>query len=420
MNRQRADSLLWSAADADGIENAAFDVGSRFPQGRQRWRRAAPAQRDPLDTWSAAQRELLREWLAGAPASRRWDSLLKIAGGLRVELARRLCDDLLQNGWIERSECREPRREQWRWTQIVWQRRERLHAVLGLPSPDLREQVRAQLAQAAVDLGEFATALDDLRDRASNIALRRLALLQALQQWKGQARDGTRREFAQFAGAHTKSIADADWRWLDEQVDLETFGVRRHSSALWLRAPLRLRLVQGELDLRAVPDLIGLSPATVDALTAADGEIGCWRLVENRTSFEHAASALGGRDGVIWLPGQAPPWWFAAVRALLRLAPAPLRIACDPDPVGIEIALSVARCWEERGLNWSAWQMDAAALAALPKRLPLVDDDRARIARLQALALPPSLCSLLDAMRERDAGGEPAKGEQEGLDFTRD
>jgi len=420
VNRQRADSLLWSAADADGIESAAFDVSSRFPLGRQRWRRAAAGRREPLDTWSAAQRELLREWLAGAAGSRRWDSLLKIAGGMRVELARQLCDELLLNGWIERCESREPRREHWRWTQIVWCRRDRLHAALGLPPPDLREQVRAQLAQAAATLGEFAAALDDLQDRASAIALRRLALLRALQEWKALARDGTRREFAQFAGAHTKSIADADWRWLDERVDLEAFGVRRHSPALWLRAPLRLRLAQGELDLRAVPDLIGLSPATVDALAAADGEIGCWRLVENRTSFEQAARAFGGRDGVIWLPGQAPPWWFAAVRAVLRLAPAPLRIACDPDPAGIEIALSVARCWEERGLGWSAWQMDAGALAALPKRLPLVDDDRARIARLQVLALPSTLRSLLQAMQERDARGEPAKGEQEGLDFTRD
>ncbi|WP_257388537.1 hypothetical protein [Tahibacter caeni] len=415
MNDGRAVARSWSAADADGVESAVFDVTARFPLGRRRWRRAARERLDLIGTWPAAQRALLGEWLAGAAPSRRWDSLLKIAGGLRVELARRLCDDLLRDGWIERCERREPRRDDWQWTQIAWRRRDRLHAALGLPPPDLREQVRARLSTAASTLVEFAAALDDLQDRASGVALRRLGLLQALQDWKRQSRDGTRREFAQFAGAHTKSIADADWRWLDEQVDLEALGVRRHSPALWLRAPLRLRLAPGELDLRAVPDLIGLSPATVTALAAADGAIGCWRLVENRTSFEHAARALGDRDGVIWLPGQPPAWWFAAVRALLRVAPAPLRIACDPDPAGIEIALSAAQCWEERGLAWSAWQMDAAALAALPKRLPLGDDDPARIARLDTLALPPALRSLLEAMRAQDA-----KGEQEGLDLTRD
>ncbi|WP_386068557.1 hypothetical protein ACFJIW_01890 [Tahibacter sp. UC22_41] len=420
MNRQHADRLFWSAADADGVESAAFDVGSRFPLGRQRWCRAARERLDLGGISSAEQLELLREWLSGKAASRRWDSLLKIAGGARVELARLLCDELLQGGWIERCERREPRREHWRWMRIAWCRRDRLHAILKLPPPDLREQVRAQIAQATSTLSEFAAALQILQKRADGVALRRLALLRSLQDWKRQGRDGTRREFAQFTGAHTKSVSDADWRWLGEQVDLEMFGVHRHSPALWLRAPLRLRLEKGELDLGAVPDLIGLSPATVGSLVTVEGEIRCWRLVENRTSFEHAARALGDRDGVVWLPGQAPAWWLAAMRALLRCAPAPLRIACDPDPAGIEIALSVAFCWEERGLSWSAWQMDADALAALPKRLPLNDDDRARVARLRVLSLPSALRSLLDAMHQLDNDGEKAKGEQEGLDLTQD
>ena len=60
-------------------------------------------------------------------------------------------------------------------------------------------------------------------------------------------------------------------------ADFAAFGCERHTPALWLRAPLTLRFGEKNIDLCAIPDLIGLSPETLKLLDGVDGDIGCWR-----------------------------------------------------------------------------------------------------------------------------------------------
>lgn len=412
-------SMQWSAPDERGICSAAFDPTTRFPHGRQQWRCAVKDARPLGKSWQAEAEPLLRRWLSAKSDKRTWKSLLKIAGGARINLAGQLCDSLLEDGWIALLERREPGREYWTCQALAWRHRAALHAALNLPAPDWVLRIRDELNGAVFSHPDLALAALALQRSPAKVAQRRLGLLQALQQWIVVGRDGTRREFSIAAGSNTKSISEADWRWLAQAVELDAVGVHRHSPALWLRAPLTLHLPQAALDLCGIPDLIGLSPATLALLGGVSGSIGCWRVVENRTSFEHVARECGHADGVLWVPGHAPAWWLAAVRALLARHAAPLVIACDPDPAGMEIALTVARCWEELKLPWSPWLMDSAALLSLPKRLPLNDFDRATLVRLEARPLPHEFRDLCSAMRELDGEGEPAKGEQEGLDRLR-
>jgi hypothetical protein len=133
-------------------------------------------------------------------------------------------------------------------------------------------------------------------------------------------------------------------------------------------------------------------------------------VVENRTSFERAAKRYGITDAVVWLPGFAPTWWKNALTVLLRAAPAPALLACDPDPAGIEIALDAGSIWRAAGLGWQPWKMSAADLAGLPRRKPLTERDRQRLDALAAVPLPAPLPSLAEWMRNH---GE--KGEQEGF-----
>ena len=170
-----------------------------------------------------------------------------------------------------------------------------------------------------------------------------------------------------------------------------------------------MRFGGARLDLSAVPDIIGLSPATLNLLDAAHGDIGCWRLVENRTSFERVAREHGNVDGVIWLPGFAPTWWKQSVAQLLRYKPAPAHIACDPDPAGICIALEAAGVWEANNLAWSTWKMSLGDLMQLDTRLPLSSHDKVLLEQLLARDLPAELRELAHGMQAHNA-----KGEQEG------
>jgi hypothetical protein len=192
---------------------------------------------------------------------------------------------------------------------------------------------------------------------------------------------------------------------------------------LCIAAPLELTLPHGRLDLGCLPDFLGLPPAALDAASAANGCPRYWTLVENRTSFERVARQRATDEGVLWLPGFPPGWWQSAVARLLALAPAPARIACDPDPAGIEIALAAGRVWdaagrvwdaagkswEADGLDWQPWHMDATDLARLPARKPLTPRDNERLIALIAGDLPDSLRALALEMQLRDS-----KGEQEG------
>ncbi len=396
----------WSAPDSDGVCVRALDVGAKTTLRGRRLRRAINANVPIVATWPAPWRDLLLLWLDGA-AKRRWNTLLTLAGNAGFDMAHELLDALLRAGLTETDESRE--RGLWKIQQVTFIERAALRAALGLPDNDaLRAQLAHEISQPPQD-ARLMPLWAELADYPPARGLERCALLRKVDDWIAANRFGTRRDFALFARGATKAVSSAEWLWLETLSEFAALGIERHTPALWLRAPLTLRCGEKSIDLSAVPDMIGISPETLKQLDRVDGHIGCWRLIENRTSFERAAREHGGTDGVIWLPGFAPGWWKTAVERLLKCNPAAAKIACDPDPAGIHIALDAGRVWRTHGLDWSPWQMNVSDLLRLDARTPLSSHDKILLEQMVKHDLPPVLQDLAQWMQ---AHGE--KGEQEG------
>lgn len=397
----------WLTANANGIRTLVLDKNYK----RRQRRSAQPPNAEALVGWLTSWRELLVQWLHSDAVQRSWNSLLKLAGNARYSLAHDLADALLEAGWIQLSERRI--RDRWEPQHLIWLAADDLREALGLPRHDTRAAHReATLAHSPKD--PRLTALHaSLHALVTSSLTRRASIVTALDQWATVRRSGTRQQFALYACGDTKAISSSDWRWLSVHIDLEEFGVTRHAPALWLRAPCCLRHGDGALDLRLVPDLIGLSPLTLSLIDAISGDIDAWLLVENRTSFEQVARQVGNRQAVVWMPGFAPDWWLQTMDCLLGLLPRPAWIAADPDPAGIEIAQRAGALWRERGLEWEAWGMDLPSLRALSQHKPLNDYDRLRLSALSQQDLSPGLHGLADAMAKLGM-----KGEQEGLDLV--
>lgn len=392
--------------DANGIVTTWLARGAKSTLKGRRVRRR-PGAPLPLDTLPAGWRALLTRWLRRGERIR-WDTLRRDVGSSQIESAHNLREWLLRAGWISVEETRERGLWQTRW--LSWTNSAALRQMLGLPDPTRNAAAWQALRNSRFSdtrIQAVAAALDALPPAR---AVMRHALLLALDTWQAEQRFGTRRDFALFARADTKAITPTEWTWLDQQLGLSNYGVDRHSPMLCIRAPLVLTTPHGQISLAASPDFIGLSLNSAAAASGIDGSITAWRVVENRTSFERVAREYGQRDAVIWLPGFAPGWWKQSVGHLLRLMPAPALIACDPDPAGVEIALDAAGIWQAAGLPWQAWQMDAARLAALPRRKPLTERDRQRLSALRQLDLPDTFRILAEWMATH---GE--KGEQEGF-----
>ena len=356
-----------------------------------------------LDSLPAERRELLTRWVKRGGDSR-WETLKGDAGVGRLALAEALLDWLLENGWAAVVE--QFRDAHWWPTRVRFREPGALRAALGIvDSAALAERwqaVRAGLPPASPLLG----ALDALPVKT---ALARADLAGALDRWRHEARSGTQRDFAYFARGQTKGVGKAEWDWLAANVDLAECGIERHTPLFCPAASCVLHFVDGDWPLACAGDFAALTPTALARIQAVSNPPREWRLLENRTSFEREARAREAQVAVVWLPGYPPGGWLDAMRGLLRQAPAPARIACDPDPAGVEIALAAARCWDDASLAWTPWRMDRATLEALPARQALNDWDRERIARLRTQTLPPALSELLDAF---DALG--VKGEQEG------
>lgn len=382
-----------------------LDVGARVTL-RGRRRVYDDAQPRPLDTLPADWRALLADWAKRSPRAK-WKTLLTDAGHARVELAHALKDWLLAGGWIALEESRKAGR----W-EPVWVEFRDPAALLGALGLDAARAARERWLElrahmAGGPLAAYLPALDALPPAR---ALERAALLDAIVRWRADGRHGTRRDFAQYARGATKAISAAEWQWLEGQLDLAAAGIERHAPTLYLRAPIALVTDGGEVDLHAARDVVGLTADTLRRTRSIRSRPACWRVIENRTSFERAARTLSDADAIVWVPGFAPTWWSEAMRRLIALAPAPAQIACDPDPAGIEIALAAGRLWTDAGLPWTPWRMNAAALRELPRRRPLTAHDRARLGALMSADLPPDLA---DLARWMDEHGE--KGEQEAL-----
>lgn len=378
----------------------------RICKKRRRRAKCAPQQ---LAALPAEWRELLARWVRRGGNSR-WETLAKDAGSNRVQLAHGLLDWLLGNGWA--SVVQHWKLGDWFPQQVELSHLPQLRAELGVRDKENDTQrwleIRASL-QALQDTS-LAPALCELDELPVQRALSRHDLILKLHDWKDRQQSGTRRNFALFARDDTKAISEAEWDWLESVLDLAEFGIERHTPLLLVAAPLVLQLPLGKIDLSASPDFVALTPAALQAATIVSGQLSCWKLVENRTSFEKVVRQREADIGVVWLPGFPPGWWRETMGRLLDLAPAPADIACDPDPAGIAIALQTSELWAERKLDWQPWRMSASDLASLSARKPLTELDRQQLTTLQATpTLPPMLAELATWMAQH---GE--KGEQEG------
>ena len=397
--------LEWSAADAAGVRTRQLDVGAQVTLRGRRLRQREAIDQHAQRLWPQDWQQLIRDWLEGS-ATPKWATLLKKAGPQRSVLAPNVLEALLQAGWIELEETREHGR--WVPLRLTFRDFETLRGNLGLPNRTLLAQQHAELLARPFADAALVAAAQHLAEMPPQLAIRRHRWLRALETWCADQRNGTRRDFALFAAGDTKGLPDADWNWLLDVLDLSAFSIEAHTPLLLIRAPLHLQ--PSGLNLAAAVDFLGLTPNIVAAGSSADGKMGCWRLIENRTSFERAARQFGANDGVVWLPGYPPTWWRDTLRHLIRLHPVPLLIACDPDPAGIEIATLAAQLWSDANLRWQPWHMGADTLDRLPTRKPLTEDDYTRLARLLSNPLHPMLRELAEAMQQHGY-----KGEQEGL-----
>lgn len=399
----------FSPADAQGVCSKPLQAPGSRARVQQRLRRAALLQPQAVTTWPADWLALLRGWLGKGSAQSRWATLQTQADPQR-ELAEQLVQALLRAGHVELREQHTPRFDPpWQIQQLRWLHPASLRQVLGLPDTEALDASAEAALAAAPASALFAEAWQALAQLPSARIPPRAALLHALARWQQEARHGVRADFAHFARGDTKAIASSEWDWLDQNLPMETLGVSRHAAVLWLQARFALHGPSGILDLAALPHFMALPVAALAAFERASQPPAQWTLIENRTSFERHARQSAADEAALWLPGQPPSAWREGFARLLQLAPAPVRIACDPDPAGIDIALAAGTVAEASGVDWQPWKMAPADLLALPATKSLNADDHSRLARLADTALPAMLATLVQALQ---ATGR--KGEQEG------
>lgn len=363
-----------------------------------------------LPSLSPPQRALLLRWLAADAQERRWESLAKLAGADALDAAEHLLRLLLEAGVVSVKESF--RNGHWWPTQVLWRDLPRAQQALGLtPAHERADQRQALLAQLRA-LGEQQAwalpAVQSCADIALPLLASRAALLTALASWQAEQRFGMRQDFALHARGHTKAISAAEWTWLETRLPLESLGIDRFEPLLWLAGALGLQNDTFCVDARACGFLGLPSKRFGDPLRVTRAPRRYW-LVENRASFERLSRQLDADSCLIWLPGRPSGDWLAAVGWLLDQAPAPADISCDPDPAGIDIALSAGALWTQRRLPWRGHGMTPGHWQH-GQTLPLSDYDRQLLIALgQRADLPPDLTELRDFLQR-----EGRKAEQEG------
>jgi hypothetical protein len=361
----------------------------------------------------AAHRDLLARWLGADAIERNWQSLLKLAGPSDVDRAEELLSILLDTGVVAVKE--EFKNGRWWVVRVVWRDLPGAQRALGLqPAAERIEERQALLQQLATVAEQHTWATSACQScLSSSLATEKLRaraqLLQGLSTWQAEQRFGMRQDFALWARTHTKAISGAEWEWLESHVALESFSIARFEPVLWLGGGLTLQTPHGSIDM----DAMGFLGVPSKGMIAGPNHITraplrYW-LVENKASFERCALRAEAGTCVIWLPGRPPGDWLAAVQWLLSQAPAQAEISCDPDPAGIEIALTAGQLWTERGLPWQCANM-APDYWQNGKTLPLNDYDRRVLSSLGARGdLPAELAELRDFIARKGR-----KAEQEG------
>lgn len=380
----------------------------RLHKKRRRFADNAPA---PIDTLPAEWREMLVQWVRLGGSSR-WETLLKKAGLPQKNTAEILLEWLLNNGWAVVCEAR--KHGDWWPYHVELRTQTYLRQALGLPDVDAMasqwQQAHQQLQSAAEQQPHLVSVVQALEAMPVSRAMSRASLVMALLQWQAEARSGSYRDFALYARGDTKAISSTEWAWLNVQFDLETIGITTHKPLLYLSADLILHMQTGCLDLAQAQPFIALPPAVFSSVSAISptSALRAWICVENLTSFERVASQRAKDTAVLWIPGFAPDWWLATVSLLLRLCPAPLKVACDPDPAGVRIARQAIQLWQAHQLEASAWRMGVAELQACKHRKPLGTHDQLQLqALLDTLPdLHPTLAELVQYMQKTQQKAE--------------
>ncbi len=386
--------------------------------------RTAPVEPpEVLSLLSKEDKDLLTTWVRKDNASRSRDALLKEAGISNLDRAEALSDWLLREGWITRKEKLQG--GSWQWEALIWRDLDRLKTLCGVGSRTQRDEARSQgLKQAYSWFHALSTDTDpELRDSVIqaieqleveatlrvDILLTRLALLTSLIEWRRAQMNGTRRDFALFAGEHTKSIGASDWKWLERFFDLERLGVTHFLPSIWLAGDVQLLRDEHVVDLAAVRCL-AIPIEDVLRVTAIRKNLDHWWLIENRASFERQSGKRPAGTLMAWLPGRPSQDWIKAIGHLLQLSPAPLMVSADADPAGIDIALTVGALWRSQGKTWAPYRMGVVEWQAVSQKWPLNDHDVGLLQRLLSdTNLPEQLAELCRAMLI-----EGRKAEQEG------
>jgi hypothetical protein len=384
------------------IETTATGKGKRTRQSQAGFA-GLPALRE-------VQRIVLLRWVASHAKERAWQSLLNEAGTEYLDHAETLLQSLLEAGALQVKQVF--KNGQWWPQRIVWTDLPQLQKTCGIQPATERDAQRLDLLQKLQNLASAqpwaASAVQSSLALPTASLVARAQLLQALAEWHAEQRFGLRQDFALFAREHTKDIKPHEWAWLEAHCDLEGLGIGRFEPLLWLGGALRLQGPNGQLDAAAL-GWAAIPARRLDArMTVATSPARYW-LIENRASFERCAVKAPTDHCVVWLPGRPSQDWLKAMQWLLEQAPAPADISCDPDPAGIEIALTAGQLWMQRGLVWRCTHM-APEVWQSGKTLPLTHYDRQTLERLALrIDLPTDLVVLRDYLHRT-----ACKAEQEG------
>jgi hypothetical protein len=347
-------------------------------------------------------------------SQRQWQTLLDLAGIARLELARELAEILCQTGWVTLIEKRE--HNQWKISRLQWMNLPSTQTLCGIANKtdkqDRKQRAKQQLQQLAQQHPWLKNAVQQLLTAPLPITtlIARSQLLQTLVQWSSEQRYGLRQDFALIARSDTKGISSTEWEWMAEHIDLDGLGIERFMPIIWIAGEISFE--QAELGTQCSPrgfNFIGLPSRQLQAPWRLTKVPQLYWLIENRASFERQASKLDAGVCLIWLPGRPSNAWQEAVAWLLSQAPGPANISCDPDPAGIDIAMTAGNIWNKSGLPWHPHQMGIEeSLSAKPKALNAYDQSRLQQLIAQT-NLPQSLHALCLHMLKTQT-----KSEQEG------
>lgn len=380
----------------------------RLHKKRRRYADSVPSS---IAALPAAWRELLVQWLRLGGNSR-WETLLKKAGLAQKETAEQLLDWLLHHGWASVDEVR--RHGDWWPAHVELRAQAELRQALGLPDASAMaqhwEQQRRHLQVIAQTQPKVLAAIDALDAMPLSRVNARATLLQSLLDWQAQGRSGSYRDFALYARGDTKAVSSTEWAWLNQLFDLADYGISAHTPLFYLSASFCLNSASGRLDLSQAHPFVALPPAVFSMMTSITAEscLRTWICVENLTSFERLAAQRETDTAIMWIPGFPPMWWLEVSSHLLRLCPAPLLVACDPDPAGVRIAASAIQHWQAHNLKASPWYMGVAELKSCKQKKPLNDYDKVQLQSLlnDDLGLPESLAELVQFMMDTQEKAE--------------